>query len=140
MDLKIWRRAAVERSGRGEKRETHGERQEADKARRRLVARTAAARRNRLDEFNPSPYRNGVDAVVAVGHLSTLVTQRLSLTLQRRNRSSRSVRSGGFDHEDGETRTHARGGTGIGLKPLRPLALLAYPGRRPERSASHISR
>ena len=51
MDLKIWRRTAVERSGRGEKRETHGERQEADEARRRLVARTAAARRNRLDEF-----------------------------------------------------------------------------------------
>ncbi len=77
MDLKIWRRAAVERSGRGEKRETHGERQEADEARRRLVARTAAARRNRLDEFNPSPYRNGVDAVVAVGNLWTLVARRL---------------------------------------------------------------
>jgi len=80
LDLIIWRHSGVECGGRGEKRETHGERQ-AGEARRRVAARAAAAGRNRFDEINASPCRNDVDAVAAVGHLSTLGrTAALNLT------------------------------------------------------------
>jgi hypothetical protein len=71
LDLIIWRHSGVECGGRGEKRETHGERRESE-ARRRVAARAAAAGRNRFDELTPSPCRNGVDAVAAIGHLSTV--------------------------------------------------------------------
>ena len=91
------------------RRETRDSRRKQEsEARRRVVARAAAAGHNRFDELNSSPCRNDVDAA-ASGHLSTVGRAApLNLTDARRTRSSDAVRSGDFDHQNEETRTRAR--------------------------------
>jgi hypothetical protein len=65
--------ALATRNVRRSRRETRDSRRKQEsEARRRVVARAAAAERNRFDELTPSPCRNDVDAVAAIGHLSTV--------------------------------------------------------------------
>jgi len=93
MDLKIWR-CAVERGGRGEKRETHGES-------RKQTKRVAAWLRERLpreatvsDERNPSRCQNG-EAAAVFDHPSTLGRPAgLNPTGEKQTRGSMPVRSG----------------------------------------------
>jgi hypothetical protein len=87
MDLKIWR-CAVERGGRGEKRETHGES-------RKQTKRVAAWLRERLprettvfDERNPSRCQNG-EAAATLGRPAGL-----NPTGEKQTRGSMPVRSG----------------------------------------------
>jgi hypothetical protein len=119
--------ASLRRRVRRSRRETRdSQRKQESEARRRVVARAAAAGHNRFDELNSSPCRNDVDAA-ASEHLSSVGrAAALNLTGARRTRSSDAVRSGGFDHQNEETRTRAAG-TGIWLKHLRSFFAL-YTG------------
>ena len=120
------------------RRETRDSRRKQEsEARRRVVARAAAAGRNRFDELNSSPCRNDVDAA-ASGRLSSVGrAAALNLTDARRTRSSDAVRSGGFDHLNEETRTRAAGHWHL-AEAASILFCSVYGARRPGRSAPSL--
>src|SRR6267143_2172492 len=131
--------ALLRRRVRRSRRETRDSRRKQEsETRRRVVARAAAAGRNRFDELNSSPCRNDVDAG-ASWHLSSVGrAAALSLTDARRTRSSDAVRSGGSDHQNEETRTRAPRDRHL-AEAASILFCSLHGARRPGRSAPSLN-